>query len=757
MSLPTTVLFAAICGLAPGAPAAPPPPATYDVVVRYRIVAFPNERVAQFNAMMKDLAARGFRRDPADEPVVNEPSDTTATRLRGSIAAAKVRSLLLDRHVRELLLIPSGEKLPDDANRPVRVTIELTTGLPPDRQQLLHTQTAVVLDSLKFSESVGYDHRDFTRLVGSIPAGQVGALLSDLRETPAGQTQPAPFANMPAIRIAEVRPDLPAPSPRPAPPAIPAVHEKIAAELRELVADAARATKPARMEILLAREPEARDQTWERPLRLTAPDIAIEGRFGTVVTAIARPDQAPALAALPEVVGLRLPRRARSVAASDTAELAKQVGSDLESLHTRGYRGKGSRVAIVAADFRGWEGLVGKALPKSSRLIDLTRERNENLQPDPYPAGAGPGEGTVLAQMTAKSVPDADLVLIRVDPSTPYMLQSIVRAAVGEPTGSLALEQRERQLTDERTRLDVRRAELLEQRRQVFSDLREEGEALRQREDYLKKQAAFDLEERAYQALLGRYIDHQKALLQLKGLRLVASPLEAASANMQRQSRESCGPLWIQPVGRGPEETWSGLFRDSDRNGVMEFAPTETPLPTDNWSRELNFLAWRDATGKVTPDLPAGSRVRVTLQWREPHDASLARIGQDHFREPLAAVRLQVVRQSEPAGSKRPADDLEIVAQSAGVPHRLDQTPSSASYEVSVEWRVPEAGRYAIRVEGRMPESDRPLSLPTLPRLRRTGEIRPRIVADTLEGDGRAIWRDFHGETEPVGKHADSR
>jgi len=228
MSLPTTVLFAAICGLAPGAPAAPPPPATYDVVVRYRIVAFPNERVAQFNAMMKDLAARGFRRDPADEPVVNEPSDTTATRLRGSIAAAKVRSLLLDRHVRELLLIPSGEKLPDDANRPVRVTIELTTGLPPDRQQLLHTQTAVVLDSLKFSESVGYDHRDFTRLVGSIPAGQVGALLSDLRETPAGQTQPAPFANMPAIRIAEVRPDLPAPSPRPAPPAIPAVRPNFA-------------------------------------------------------------------------------------------------------------------------------------------------------------------------------------------------------------------------------------------------------------------------------------------------------------------------------------------------------------------------------------------------------------------------------------------------------------------------------------------------------------------------------------------------
>jgi hypothetical protein len=282
----------------------------------------------------------------------------------------------------------------------------------------------------------------------------------------------------------------------------------------------------------------------------------------------------------------------------------------------------------------------------------------------------------------------------------------------------------------------------------VFSDLREEGEALRRREDYQKNQAAFDAEERAFQARLRRSIDHQAALLQLRGLRIVASPLEAGptTAIIARQARESCGPLWIHPEGHVRKETWTGLFRDSDRNGVMEFAHSEAPLSAESWSRELNFLAWRDAAGNVTPDLPAGSRVRVTLTWREPHDPALARIGQDAFREPLTFFRLQAVRQLDAAGSKRPADDVDVIAQSAGLPHRLDQTASSATYEVSVEFRVPEAGRYAIRVEGRIPESDRPASLPTLPHLRRTGEIHPRIVADTLEGAGRAVWRDFHGD-----------
>jgi hypothetical protein len=747
--------------LVAAAPPAPPAPATYDVTVRYRIVAFQNERVAQFNAMMKELAARGFQRDPNEEPAIDEAADARATRLHGTVSATQVRSLLLERHVRALLLVPAGEKLPEDANQPVRVNIELAAGLPPERQRLLHAQTVEALGPLKFSEAVAYDHRGFTRIVGSVPAGQVNALLNDLREQPPGRDLPAPFAVVPAVRIVEVRPELPPPSPRPNVPAVPAGHDKLSADLREAVAQPDRATKPTRLEVLLTHEPESTDRSWQAPLRFAAPGIVIEGLFGSVVTVVARPEQAPALAAVSEVIAVRLPRLARSLG-ENVSEMSKHIAAGLERLHTKGYRGKGSRIAIIASDFRGWEGLLGKGLPQTTQLIDLTRERNENFEPDPYPAGPGPGHGTLFARAVASAAPEADIVLIRVDPTTPYMLQTVTKAAAGELATSLALATRESQLDEDRSRLDLRRQELLDERRQVFEDLSAEGEPLKRRQDYQKKQAAFDQDEKDFQARLRRYITLQTALLNLKGVRIVASaladssPQGASGSNVLSQLPDGRSLLWIQPADLWKGATWTGLYRDADGNGMMEFASPETPLPKDSWSRELNFLAWRAPDGKLSPELPAGSRVRVTFLWREPHDRALARVGMDPFREPLTAVRLLVLRQVDPSGAKRPADDMEIVAQSVGVPHRLDRTASSAMYEVSVEWRVPEAGRYALRVEGRLPESDRPGSLPVLPSQRRSGEIHPRAVLDTLEGTGHAVWRDYHGETDGVGSSLES-
>jgi hypothetical protein len=739
-------------------PPAPPPPAAYDVVVRYSIVAFQNERVIQFRAMMKELAGHGFRRDPNEEPAVDEAADQRATRLRGTVPAANVWSLLRERHVRSLLLIPEGQKLPEDGNQPVRVNLELSSNLPPDRQQLLHAQTIEALGPLKFTESVGYDHRGFTRIVGTMPSGQVNVLLADLRELPSGHDLPPPFASVTAIRIAEVRPDLPSPAARPAVPPVPPGQAKLSAGLRDLSAQPEQAGRPTRLEVLLAYEPESRDRNWQTTLQGAAPGAAIEGILGSVVTLVARPDQTAALAVVPQVVGVRLPRIARSIALDAQADdLTNRIAAGLERLHTRGYRGKGSRIAVVGDDFRGWEKQVRSGLPKGTQIIDLTRERNDNLEPDPFADRAGPGEGTRFARLAASAAPEADVVLIRVDPRTPYMVHSIASAAVGGPIGSLALAQREQQLDADRARLDFRRQELLEERRQVFEDLSDEGEPLRRREEYRKKQAAFDREQHEYQARLRRFIDHQRALLNLKGVRVVASPLEwssnafAGSSDPLRLVDGGRSALWIQPLGLWNDSTWSGLFRDADGNGVMEFAETSAPLATDSWTRELNFFGWKGADGKLSPELPAGSRVRVTFQWREPHDPALAHAGLDAYREPVMPVRLLLLRQLDPSGAKRPADDMEIVAQSVGIPQRLDQSPSSATYEASVVFRVPEAGRYALRIEGRAPDGDRPPSMAVLPSQRRRGEIHPRIVATTLDGAGHAVWRDYKGDPDDVG------
>src|SRR5207253_10892926 len=141
---------------------------------------------------------------------------------------------------------------------------------------------------------------------------------------------------------------------------------------------------------------------------------------------------------------------------------------------------------------------------------------------------------------------------------------------------------------------------------------------------------------------------------------------------------------WLQAAGETNHQAWAGLFHDSDGNGIMEFAPAGTPLKPGRWTPELNFLAWQPAAGMLTPELPE-TKLRISIQWREPHDPSFWQQGEDLYREPLADLRLLVLRQRDPAGSKLPADDMEIVARSDGVAQRLDNQPSSAAYEQVVE------------------------------------------------------------------------
>ena len=62
--------------------------------------------------------------------------------------------------------------------------------------------------------------------------------------------------------------------------------------------------------------------------------------------------------------------------------------------------------------------------------------------------------------------------------------------------------------------------------------------------------------------------------------------------------------LWFQSVGNTRGQSWAGLFRDVDGNGVLEFAAAgpdskdgmSRPLP-GRWTSELNFLSWQPHDG----------------------------------------------------------------------------------------------------------------------------------------------------------------
>ena len=117
-------------------------------------------------------------------------------------------ALLLQRHVRALRLVPAGNAAAGAPTPrcafssnwpPARGSSRAATfttrrrcarsrwTAAPDllRQQVFADEVRRVLAKLDFVEAVGYDNRAHTRLLGTIPAGRLDALLDDLRLQPA--------------------------------------------------------------------------------------------------------------------------------------------------------------------------------------------------------------------------------------------------------------------------------------------------------------------------------------------------------------------------------------------------------------------------------------------------------------------------------------------------------------------------------------------------------------------------------------------
>jgi hypothetical protein len=782
------------------APLAPPSPENYDVQISYRITAFRNERLVQYYDMMRFLKKLGFQRNPQEEVPETEPEDVKRTLLSGTIPSRSARALLNERHIRSIQLMPHGAKLPEDKATRVRVEIELYNGLTPEGQYLLSRQTFEVLAGLQFFEAVGYDHRGHTRLVGSMPLNRADALLTDLRQQPAGAKMPGPFKNVWAVRTSIVSPDLPSPAPRLRVPRVPKEQERLSPDLRSVLADAAAAAKPMRMEVIFAFAPEAEEKDSLRLLRLAAPGLIVEGRLGPLVTVVANPAQAPSLAALGEVTGVRLPRLpqpSRPVAAEATRWKPLLDASGAARLQAMGRTGRGTRLAIVDSDFRGWQSLVGKDLPADTRLIDWTAERNADLLPDPFPAGDGPGAGTRRALTIVRLAPEINLTLIRIDPACPYMLEAAARAINGDAVRSISLDNRLAEIQNDQIALEQRRDQLAEERRSVLNtfpmndaaqqrfikqaeEKKQTSEEVEKLPDFQKlperdrafvlyrvRQITYERDSRAFHQRQTRYLQFKQNVLALRGIRVVASslswhdgfPMDGTSTlSRYFDDRPFRAALWFQAAGDTAGQSWTGLFRDADGNGIMEFSDPQRPLPVELWSPEMNFLSWQTPNGQTVRDLPAGARLRITLQWREAHDPLYAQTGEDPYRQSLARnMRIDLLRQLDPTGKSQPADDLEIVAQSLDAGTRLSASPNSATYEITFDVQIKQAGRYAVRIVGRAPDSIYPPGDPTLPFQRKQSEMRVRLFVSPLDASGRAIFHDFVTAAGSVGMPADAR
>ena len=866
-------------------PLAPPPPAQYDVQIRFQIDAKRNERISQYYEMVRDLRKIGFVRDPNEDVPDTEPENPRYNRMSGTIATDRVPRLLAQRHIRTIQLKPSDVPLPP-ADQLVRVHLDLVGGLEPERQRTLYQEARAALLSMGFQEGVGYDTRRYTRLVGSIPVKNLDALLldfrrqprawqflsktllTDLRAYPGGQQvledivtewygtkvgkklvvdtlelwrlsaparelirtlpveiggdpqspilrerllihllrspdaeqalarllanvfadkegadlvesmmqriegqgngggMPVLFRGGSTLRVIEVLPQLPLPAVRPIPQPVPQGMDKFTPDLRELAADEARAAQPLRIELIYALTPSA-----EALRRLAAAqDLVVEGQLGPVVTVTAPQMTIRALTTVDEIAVMRLPRLPQPLPLVPQAERKPLplTETGIARLHALGHRGKGTIVAVIDPDFRAWDvQRKENKLPKGTRLLDLTRERHPRMEPDQWPGDPQQlGVGTRYAMTLVAVAPEVELLLVRIDPRAPYMIQNVARTINGEGYHSFGMEQRFASFQFERGVLDERRDQLLKERRAVYSNFDEEGEPARKREEYRKKQAQFDRDEADYAARLKLYLQLQSEFNELKNVRVAVSslvwnegfPVDGSSPlSRYFDDRPFKAALWFQAGGDTRGQAWTGLFRDEDSNGAMEFAEPKTPLAKGQWSHEYDYVKWQAATGEEVLDLPANVKLRLSVQWREAHDPFYLKIGEDRYREPLARLRLVLVQQLDPTGQRQPSDDLQVIAESVGLPERLYAQPNSATYEQTLEVRVPRPGRYAVRIEGRVPEGVEPRGAPVLPLARQVGELKPRLFVQTLEGPGRVVLDSYWTDAGSLGMPADAR
>jgi hypothetical protein len=458
-----------------------------------------------------------------------------------------------------------------------------------------------------------------------------------------------------------------------------------------------------------------------------------------VVSVLVPADRAIAIADLPMVSAVRLPRAAQS-----SAELA-----DLSRLQKLG---RNARIAVISGDFAGYADLVKSGLlPAGTRLIDMTAERSPEILPDPTPKGAELGEGIRLALAVAKAAPNAGIVLVRVDPSAPYMLLDAIRTIDGEKFLSTSLDHRAAELVEQDRVLNERREKLLMERRVLLGANLPNEEFQPLWDDYKKRQDAFTADENAFDQRAHRFLNLRDAINSLKGVRAIVSSLAwndgfpiNGSGGLSRfiLDRPRNAAPWLQAANDASMPTWTGMFRDADGNGAMEFAAPGTPMSKSAWTSELNFLGWHD--GKSSADLPAGAKVRICLQWREAHDPDFMLHDEDVYRTPLAPLRLLVLRQRDPDGKKLNGDDMEVIAQSDLLPQRIHSEPNSAMYEQTVDFTTPAAGRYAVLVLGRAPAGIRPADRSTIPSATRTGEVHPRLFVDAPPGDGKPVFVDFN-------------
>lgn len=735
--------------------------ANYTVRARYRIQAGRTQRYRQFQALMKRLVSAGFVKEKGWEG-----EELYGDTINGTLPPKNKDILLQDEAIRAALMVPPGYTPPAAAQNTALVRLYLSNDFGGTRQRELADRARAKLKLLGFVEAAAYQHHEHRLLIGRLPIDKLADLTFEQMETEIplglGQENLKPFRTS-LIRLAEVISEpadytpLGASLTDPTVPADKPYLEKISPDLRRELAKIAEDQRSGlvRVELVLRTTPPPENVSWKIPLINPPLYMDVEGRLGPVVTGRISYGNLEQLARASDVSSIRLPHSASPILRTKNSgamsvqdfRFVPLQGTDAPRVGQKVLlSGMGAtKSAVIGTDFRGFMGLKGKGLPTNTVLLDLTAELTPELLPTPLPADGAPlGESTQIAMEYVKTYPTSELLLVRIDGTSPGQLAELARVLNGSVWKTDALDMRAMELNRDQVHLRNDQFQLQVQRRILQSNFSREGDA---REPWLKYEADRKKVDSAMKSLgdrMTRYNQFLRQFRQLQGVRNVLLTVFWADGypNLPNQLpilRYLDQSLlqtanWLQAIPSRTNQVWSGLFRDTNHDGVMEFVE-----PTSKARPDLNFLAWRTAEGRQESNLPQGTMVETMLQWQEAHDPRLYDTPDDPYRQPIAPLQVVILRQRDPDGKVVPSDVFEEVARTTAWPDRLENAPRWAHYQHTLRFRVERPGRYAVRIEGQAPTTTLPQGTAQL--VTERSELRPKLVVDVANPESRQKGR----------------
>lgn len=715
----------------------------YQVRLRYKIDADLQQRYASYKDMLGRLNSVGFQAAPG-----RPREELYGDSLAGTLPASGISTLRLERFLRTAILIPTGYQLPNDAEKTVLVRLELAvTG--PDRQLELFDKAREQLKPLGLIENEGYDHQNFTRILGRLPVPALDMLLKESIET----TLPTSFKTVsaapgkaPLVRLAIViaeasppQPDVARPSPAPAGKEF---LDKISPDLKTLLAKLPEADLKKLIQVELVLRDMSLSESFRLQLLRSETLYLTEGSFGPIVSGLAAPERLALLAQQPEISTVRLPQTVRLPARSNDAAfefipLGRELLPHARVTPVSYQPAKPKKAVIIGDDFHGFQKLLGEGLPRNTSFLDVTSELNLDFMPNPTAEGNEIGHSARQAVAFLRKYPHEHVTLVRVDSSTPYQTLQVGEAILGRPWLTPALLARKSEFEDAGVRIESEKLDLRVARRILQRDYTLDDATKAKREEYRKKQEALDAKEKLHLAKGRRFDQFIDDLKQLEGAVTTALTLQwvdgyadmpGSNPHVRFLTNDVLrGSSWYQSVSLRPGQVWTGLFRDSNHDQAMEFTNKAQQTRPD-----LALLSWNDNQSGKQSMLPAGAVVQVTLNWFEVH----ARSDEDQHRKPMAPLNINVLKQRDPSGKTLPVDAFEVVARSPVLADRVEHGSRGSHYQSILRFTVPaDGGRYALQLTGSLPIHTGDASKPE------RGEIHPKISLEVVDPVKRAAGR----------------